>query len=348
MHLKTFGSKLSLPSLHLTTGAWAPKFYNPNKKHVFDLYRTFIANLREDEVVDVHQVKWESSVKTSALDSLKIAKHDHGTHVVVKPDVFNYVNFDGSGWNENFWLNFGDQNLFFAYAGSLLAQDEVQTLEFPELAGALEYMNGTASCAIEPYTLLYGQPRPILFSGVHRMGALTLGPSAICPQGLYGNNFEYATPHEVEQSLKVFPWPSDQKYNILSMSALGYLSGTYTKDQIQVYIYTATLAFSMCRWHCNENAGQEGKRVIIHTGNWGCGAFGNNLELMSMVQYAAALLAGVSDIVFHTFDSHSEKVTNHAIQRFRALIEEHGEMTMDQVVDVLVSQNLTWGESNGT
>jgi hypothetical protein len=40
------------------------------------------------------------------------------------------------------------------------------------------------------------------------------------------------------------------------------------------------------------------KRLVIHTGNWGAGAFGNDPELIFWVQVLAAKLAGITEIHF--------------------------------------------------
>ena len=40
--------------------------------------------------------------------------------------------------------------------------------------------------------------------------------------------------------------------------------------------------------------------TVIHTGWWGCGAFGGNQELMALLQLLAAEWAGVDEVVFHT------------------------------------------------
>lgn len=43
-------------------------------------------------------------------------------------------------------------------------------------------------------------------------------------------------------------------------------------------------------------------RVVVHTGNWGTGAFGGNKVLMACIQMYAARVAGLDELVFHTFE----------------------------------------------
>ena len=40
-------------------------------------------------------------------------------------------------------------------------------------------------------------------------------------------------------------------------------------------------------------------RVVVHTGHWGCGAFGGNRVLMALLQVVAARMAGLERLVFH-------------------------------------------------
>lgn len=49
---------------------------------------------------------------------------------------------------------------------------------------------------------------------------------------------------------------------------------------------------------CFESAQEQ--FVIIHTGFWGCGAYGGNRILMALLQLLAARLAQVNRLVFHT------------------------------------------------
>ncbi len=45
-----------------------------------------------------------------------------------------------------------------------------------------------------------------------------------------------------------------------------------------------------------------GVPVEVRTGFWGCGAFGGNRHVMTILQLAAARLAGVSRVRFYAFD----------------------------------------------
>ncbi|KAJ3036205.1 hypothetical protein HDV00_003001 [Rhizophlyctis rosea] len=40
-------------------------------------------------------------------------------------------------------------------------------------------------------------------------------------------------------------------------------------------------------------------RTFVHTGNWGCGVYGGDVGVMTMIQYAAARIAGIDFLVYH-------------------------------------------------
>lgn len=46
----------------------------------------------------------------------------------------------------------------------------------------------------------------------------------------------------------------------------------------------------------------QNEKCVINTGNWGCGVFGNNLHIITIIQLLAAYLADIDLLVYHTFD----------------------------------------------
>ncbi len=47
----------------------------------------------------------------------------------------------------------------------------------------------------------------------------------------------------------------------------------------------------------------EDRPAIVHTGFWGCGAFGGNRRLMPMLQAMVATVAGMQRLVCHALDN---------------------------------------------
>lgn len=65
--------------------------------------------------------------------------------------------------------------------------------------------------------------------------------------------------------------------NFICMMALGYGRGKYKVDEIQFLYETALKSFT-----CAKQL-SDGLPVDIHTGNWGCGAFGNNKIMIACI-----------------------------------------------------------------
>jgi len=95
-------------------------------------------------------------------------------------------------------------------------------------------------------------------------------------------------------------------------------------------------------------SGDKAPRVIIHTGFWGCGAYGGSRVLMALLQVVAARLARVDRLVFHTLDrSGSDSLR-------RALTILRDEMTpakrgdqMGTFLTTIEAKGFCWGVSDG-
>ncbi len=327
-------AQIQISSKELLVGKFAPEYESPNKLFIFNRYQPTIEAIESSRFVTIAQ-KLNSDTDASYFNDATAAVTCR-PRVKVLPEPYSYQNPTETSWKENWWMNFGDSDLFHFYKTSLFAQDEIQTLEFPELAGCLGAIQ--LQPKMKPMTLENGCPIPFIFSGVHRIGS-------IMTEDIYGNAFEGATEDQLLKALIVNPC-SDERFNIASMSAFGYMSGLYTPDQVNTYLRTAVKTFAMCVWQ--STSGLNTNQTIIHTGNWGCGAFGNDLTMMTMVQYAAACLVGVNQIYFHAFDSKSAEVTRAALMKFDLELEKRLHMTADSIQSFLLSLERSWGSSNKT
>jgi hypothetical protein len=146
---------------------------------------------------------------------------------------------------------------------------------------------------------------------------------------LYGNRFARAPFEEVRSALTTLKPPT--RSNLIAIAApVG--GGVYTLDQIENILATAYTGFA---------AAVEESAVEIRTGFWGCGAFGGNRALMVMLQIAAARLAGVKRLVFHTVDQAG------------VLDYEAGARGLPEIAAVkaflseLESRRFSWGTSDG-
>jgi hypothetical protein len=98
--------------------------------------------------------------------------------------------------------------------------------------------------------------------------------------------------------------------NLIAIAAPAHGDGEYTRDdlvQVLVTAYTgfaAAVAESERLW--------PGVPVEVRTGFWGCGAFGGNRHVMTILQLAAARLAGVARLKFYAFDETGMRIFDEA------------------------------------
>lgn len=262
--------------------------------------------------------------------------------VVVRPGVFDYEPFDRAGRAVEWHLNFADPYLFCAYGGPLLAQDELQVAEHPALASLREAL---VARGIEPRTVEDGEPTPILVAGVERRCAIDTAPDprAGRPEGLYGNRFAAAPPDVVAGAVRRLEPPTIT--NVLAVSAPAGGLGAYAHEEIEAVLLTAHTGFRAAVLESARLAGAP-RPVVVHTGFWGCGAFGGNRTLMTMLQALAARLAGLQTLVFHAFDEAGVAVAEDALARLEAEVVARAE-NVAQAVTCLEAMGFEWGESDG-
>ena len=238
-------------------------------------------------------------------------------------------------------LNFSDPDLFVAYGSELLAQDEIQVAEHPILGSIREMLvsNNRYAETVDDD----GKPTPVTITGAQRRCAIDTQPNPKigCPDGIYGNAFEIATEEQVRASTRTISPPTIS--NILAISAPSGGYGDYTvKDMLEVLI-TAYTGFSCARKE-SENLVPENPKTLIHTGFWGCGAFGGNRILMTILQCIAADLAKV-DLEFWAVNDSGVKVAEEAYNLYKSI--GHAEENVYSILEKLEAKKFQWGESDG-
>ena len=131
--------------------------------------------------------------------------------------------------------------------------------------------------------------------------------------------------------------------NILAMAAPPWGNGDYTEQEIAYVLNAAFTGFSAARRESRRFAGAS-SRAVIHTGFWGCGAFGGNRSLMTILQAMAGDLAGV-DIVFWALDQAGLQTSRDAYQLYLQLRGDTE--SVSQILDELLQRRFQWGESDG-
>jgi hypothetical protein len=308
--------------------AHPPQWQHPNKQAVFDLISS--ANCPfEGQIV---YARWPVSLLPPAVKERN--------QVQIYPGVFTYAG-PGESSAVEWHMNFADPDLFVAYGSPLLAQDELQVAEHPILGSlreALDEMDKPAETVDAQY-----RPTPITITGVQRRCAIdTLpDPEVGRPHGLYGNAFARASVSEVTAATRPISPPTIS--NILAIAALDPGDGDYEYDEIAYIATAAYTGFLAARWESVAIARSPGK-TRIHTGFWGCGAFGGNRILMTILQALAADLAEV-DLAFHAFDDAGVHTAEEAYQRYARMADLTS--SVDQILHELAKEKFPWGESDG-
>lgn len=262
--------------------------------------------------------------------------NDGTTACHVLPNFYDYepVVADAIEWH----VNFADSDLFGFYSGSLFAQDELQVCEHPVLASVREALASNALA----FTVRNGQGIPVLIRGVERRCRfdLTERPDLGLPYGLYGNAFSTATKTALEDLTHILNPPGQS--NIIAMAAPRYGEGQYSRNEIEYVLNTAYTGF---RGAVLESR-KAGAPTSIHTGWWGCGAFGGNRTMMAMLQYVAATRAEVETFVFHSGNNELASEAADALEDARQLVSEITDT--DTLLSTIEDLKLEWGISNGT
>ena len=87
--------------------------------------------------------------------------------------------------------------------------------------------------------------------------------------------------------------------------------------------------------------------VIVHTGFWGCGAFGGNRVMMTLLQALAAEMAGVGDLVMHVGEVSGRTPVDQAGVLLRDVLAEPEPDGTAALIGRIESLGLEWGHSDG-
>ncbi|MDG1662333.1 MAG: hypothetical protein P8H97_03040 [Pseudomonadales bacterium] len=237
-------------------------------------------------------------------------------------------------------LNFAHEDLFAFYGGALFAQDEMQVAEHPILGCLREAI---LTDGIDRLTVENGRATPILLTNVERRVAVAtdINVGQGRPYGLYGNEFSYAPQNAIKQATRLLSPPTLS--NIIAVESPPPELGKYTREQVEFILATAITGFSaatMLTKRQNTNA-----KTSIHTGYWGCGAYGGNRELMPLLQIIAAHCANVDILHFHTGGDHAGY--NAALARLEHLLPLQAKASMAGLIKQILAIGYEWGVSDG-
>lgn len=310
-----------------------PVFEHQNKRTVYDVACPTVC-VHEGEI---GYTRWRHAELPTRVDA-----HAAPERVEVRHDRYDYVPLAGPARVVEWHVDFADPMLFVGYGSGLFAQEEIMVAEHPALASVVEALHAGAHAAL---TVDAGGPTPVLVTGVERRCAIDTDPRPDRgrSQGLYGRRFASANARQVRDATRRIDPPTVT--NIIAMAAPAGGSGIYTREEIEGILLTAYTAFAAAVAESATLA--PGADVVVHTGYWGCGAFGGNRVLMSLLQMLAAEMAGVGRLVFHTVSAEGATPFDEARDTMRDLFPERVAIPVAEVVLRIISQRYEWGMSDG-
>ena len=248
--------------------------------------------------------------------------------VDAREGFFTYAPAAAGDETVHWHMNFADPYLFGFGEGELMAQDELQITEHPCLASvgrAIEARDhdqegltrSTCEGATATPVLVQGAPRRCEVDTTH----------------LYGDNFASALEHTVHDATTRVDPPTLS--NIIALAALSPQRGAYTSDQVRGLLQTAYTGF--------RTLVLRSERVTLHTGYWGCGAFGGNKGLVAAVQLLAAGAAGIERVEFWWGQTELDRsALEHAIA-----VQQHlSGASVEEAIAKLVAAGYRWGVAN--
>jgi len=314
-------------------GAHPPAFRIPNKKIVFAIACPPKSRFRGR----LEYSRWKAMPLPTDADVAAVEMR-----VVGRPGFYDYAPEPDLADAVEWHVNFADPHLFGSYATGLFAQDEMQVAEHPALGALREALLHQGASAV---TVDHGLPTPVLVMGVERRCSIATEPNAAeeRPRGLYGNHFRDASAEAIMRATQWIDPPTIT--NLIAMAAPSYGRGPYRVHEIEHVLITAYTGFRAAVEESTRTRGTDGP-VIIHTGFWGCGAFGGNRTMMAMLQVIAAGIAGIERMVFHTGVNGSTDLA--AAQSMLEGLASGAPESIRERIERVASLGFEWGESNGT
>lgn len=261
-------------------------------------------------------------------------------------DFYDYEPAGNEAWVAcvEWHVNFADPRLFVAYGSGLFAQDEMQVAEHPLLACVREALLARGLAA---KTSDESGATPLLVMNVERRIEVATNPDAAAgrPGGLYGNRFAAAPIEVVLKATRRIEPPTVT--NFIAMAAPACGSGTYTQREIAEIFTTAHTGFAAAGNESRRAAG-EAARTVVHTGFWGCGAFGGNRRLMVTLQSLAARAAGVDKLVVYAGDKLGMADANAGLEVADTLCSRlGGRCSLSELAGRGAALGYRWGVSDG-
>lgn len=320
--------------------AHPPVWLHPNKEAVWEVSRPAEV-ARPAGIAPGPRLRYARWAELNLPPTMTLGVRTFRT--LVRDSFYDYLPVPGDPGRVEWHVNFADPHLFGAYGSSLMAQDEMQVVEHPVLGSLREAL--VASGRI-PMTVEAGRPTPVLVMGAERRCRIATDCNADegRPAGLYGNAFARAGVATVRRATRRIEPPTIT--NVIAMAAPWGGRHEYTSSEIRYVLSTAYTAFRVAGFESgHQQAGAT--RVGVHTGFWGCGAFGGNRVLMAMLQLLAAEMAALDVLVFHTGRPEARRDLDRAREWLERLLPAEAPVAIPEAIARITAQKFRWGVSDG-
>ncbi len=119
---------------------------------------------------------------------------------------------------------------------------------------------------------------------------------------------------------------------------------SYSRNEIVFVLSSAFTGFRAAVHESRRNVSGN-VTVAIHTGYWGCGAYGGNRELMPLLQMVAASCAEVDVLVFHTGGDNDGYAKG--VRTLEEILPADARISTDDLLASVDSLGYAWGVSDG-
>jgi Poly (ADP-ribose) glycohydrolase (PARG), Macro domain fold len=303
-----------------------PVFHHPHKQLVFDI----ACPPGAVHAGRIACTRWAAMPLPGICDTAGAARR-----LREQRGYYDYARTSGYDGAVEWHVNFADPHLFAAYGSGLFAQDELQVAEHPALGALREALLAEGFPAV---TVEADRPTPVLVMGVERRCHVDTARS-----GLYGNAFARAKPDAIRRATTAVMPPTIS--NVIAMAAPFSGSVRYTAADIEYVLRTAFTGFHAAALESRRLAREA--PVVVHSGFWGCGAFGGNRILMSGLQILAAELAGVEQLVLHALDEAGAGEIETANRLVGKQIAGGGVIETGELIRRVAALGFEWGVSDG-
>ena len=206
-------------------------------------------------------------------------------------------------------VNFASEKAFTEWGSEARSHEAAMVMEMPLLHKASLFLDQSG---ITDSTLLHKNGAttiltPILFEGVPQWVSITNGE---------------------KQNIS---W--DKTNNVISMMAPYGGDGLYKENEIIFLLLTLFAGFGGIT-----RRGIKDKVPLteLHTGNWGCGNFRNNKELIYLAQIYVADVLGIDSLVFHLTDN---QLMEKAVEKWKEIPDN---LCFDEAVKLFTDYGFKW------